>query len=186
SLDVAERAGARAGVAHQHERRVLLIPALADIGAPRLLAHGMQVVRAHDRARLAITFRHRRLDPDPIGLFQRRCVRPVRLFRMARSAAGVENDRHGSSGTYLRIRDSRRKPHHCANVASDRGPQAWHPPPPDALAAGSRASNSPELSSLVAAHDGWGMATRSWDDRLVAYGGGGRHIAAGGGKSDGG
>src|SRR5262249_40207886 len=88
-----------------------------DIGAPRLLAHGMQVVRAHDRARLAITFGHRRLDPDPIGLLQRRCVRPVRLLRMARSTAGVENNGHGSSGTYLRTRDSPCKPHHCANVA---------------------------------------------------------------------
>src|SRR5262249_14294593 len=65
----------------------------------------------HDRARLAITFRHRRLDPDPIGLFQRSCVRPMRLLGMARAAAGVEDDGHGNSGTYLRMRDSRRKPH---------------------------------------------------------------------------
>src|SRR5262249_60297547 len=110
-LDVAEGARARAGVAHQHEGRVLLVPALADIGTPRLLADGMQAVRAHDRTRLAIAFRHRRLDPDPIGLFQRRCVRPMRLLGMARAAAGVENDGHGSSGTYLRMRASRRKPH---------------------------------------------------------------------------
>ena len=34
-LHVAEGAGARAGVAHDHEGRVLLLPALADIGAAR-------------------------------------------------------------------------------------------------------------------------------------------------------
>ena len=41
-LDVAEGAGARAGVAHDHEGRVLLLPALADIGAAGLLAHRVQ------------------------------------------------------------------------------------------------------------------------------------------------
>ena len=37
-LDVAEGAGAGAGVAHDHEGGVLLVPALADIRAARLLA----------------------------------------------------------------------------------------------------------------------------------------------------
>ena len=118
-FDVAERAGARANIAHQHEGRVLLVPALADIGAPRFLADGVQAVRAHDRARLDVASGNRRFDPDPIGLFQRRCVRPVRLLRMARSAAGVENDGHGSSATYLRIGRIRRKRHHCLQARRD-------------------------------------------------------------------
>ena len=42
---IAERAGARAGVAHDHEGRVFLLPALADVGAARLLAHGIKLVR---------------------------------------------------------------------------------------------------------------------------------------------
>ena len=47
-LDVAEGAGACAGVAHDHEGGVLLLPALADIRAAGLLAHGVQAVLAHD------------------------------------------------------------------------------------------------------------------------------------------
>ena len=38
-LDVAEGAGAGAGVAHDHEGGVLLVPAFADIRAAGLLAH---------------------------------------------------------------------------------------------------------------------------------------------------
>ena len=67
-LDVAEGAGARAGVAHDHEGGVLLLPALADIRAAGLLAHGVQAVGAHDRVRVGVARRHRRLDADPVGL----------------------------------------------------------------------------------------------------------------------
>src|SRR3954452_13185466 len=65
-LHVAERAGARARIAHDHEGRVLLVPALADIGAAGLLAHGVQAVFLDDAVRLAIAARDRRLDADPI------------------------------------------------------------------------------------------------------------------------
>ena len=40
-----------AGVAEDHHGRVPLAPALADIRAGRLLAHGVEAVRAQDRAR---------------------------------------------------------------------------------------------------------------------------------------
>ena len=43
-LDVAEGAGARAGVAHDQEGRVLLLPALADIGAAGFLADRVQAI----------------------------------------------------------------------------------------------------------------------------------------------
>ena len=97
-LDVAEGAGARAGVAHDHEGGVLLLPALADIGAAGLLADGVQAVRAHDPLRLRIALRDRRLDADPVGLAQRGVSGPMRLLGMARArpAGGVENDGHGS------------------------------------------------------------------------------------------
>ena len=65
---VAEGAGAGAGVAHDHEGRVLLLPAFTDVGAVRLNAYGVKAVRAHDAARLCIARRARRLDPNPIGL----------------------------------------------------------------------------------------------------------------------
>ena len=51
---VTEGAGARAGVAHDHEGGVLLIPAFADIRAAGLLAHRMQSVGAHDGVGLPI------------------------------------------------------------------------------------------------------------------------------------
>jgi len=79
-LDVAEGAGPRAGVAHDHEGRVLLVPALADIGATRLLAHGHEVVLADDVAGVGITARVRRADPNPVRLGRRQRVRPVHLF----------------------------------------------------------------------------------------------------------
>ena len=49
-LDVAEGAGAGAGVAEDHHRRVLLGPALADIGAGRFLADRGEVEPPHQLA----------------------------------------------------------------------------------------------------------------------------------------
>ena len=51
---VAEGAGARAGVAHDHHGGVALRPALADVGAGRLLAHRDEPVLAQHAARLAV------------------------------------------------------------------------------------------------------------------------------------
>ena len=50
-LDVAEAAGARAGVAKDHHRGVTLGPALADVRAGRLLAHRVQPLGPHQLAR---------------------------------------------------------------------------------------------------------------------------------------
>ncbi len=50
---VAERAGARAHVAHDHHGRVALLPARADVGAARLFADGRKPVRAVTIARVA-------------------------------------------------------------------------------------------------------------------------------------
>jgi hypothetical protein len=47
-LHIAESAGTGAGVTHDHESCVLLLPALADIRATGLLAHRMQAVVTHD------------------------------------------------------------------------------------------------------------------------------------------
>ena len=100
-LDVAERAGARAGVAHDHEGGVLFLPALADIRAAGLLAHGDEAVVAHDLLRGEIARRHRRLDADPVRFLLQRRIRPVRLFRMARArAVDVVDDGHA---LYLRL-----------------------------------------------------------------------------------
>src|SRR6266853_1138456 len=53
-LDRAEAAGPGAGVAEDHEGRRARLPALADVGAARLLAHGVQVEAAHDLFQLGI------------------------------------------------------------------------------------------------------------------------------------
>src|SRR5260370_25777426 len=102
-LDVAERAGARAGIAHDHEGGVLLLRALADVGTAGFLAHRMQRVGADDAARLGEAGRARRLDPDPRGLAQYRRFRPMRLFRMARPGRldRVEDNGHEMSSTLL-------------------------------------------------------------------------------------
>ena len=100
-LDVAEGAGPRAGVAHDHEGGVLFLPALADIGTAGLLAHGVQAVGAHDARRRDIAGRDRRLDANPVGLAQAGLIRPVRLFRMARRTGLAEQsvDYNGHDGS---------------------------------------------------------------------------------------
>jgi hypothetical protein len=85
-LDVAEGAGARAGVAQDHEGGVLLVPALADVRAARLLAYGVEAVLAHDGMRRGVALGHRRLDANPVRLAKHRRIGPMRLFRVARPA----------------------------------------------------------------------------------------------------
>ncbi len=96
---VAECARARAGVAHDHEGGVLLVPALPDIGTARFLAYRVQLMRPHDVAGRRIAARNRRPDPDPVGLLQSRRIGPMRLFGMARPLRrivdSVEHDDHG-------------------------------------------------------------------------------------------
>ena len=81
-LDVAEGASAGAGVAHDHEGGVLLVPALADVRAARLLAHRDEAVFLDDISRVGIAARSRRAHADPVRLRRRQRIRPVRLFRM--------------------------------------------------------------------------------------------------------
>ena len=96
-LDVAERAGARAGVTHHHEGGVLLLPALADIGAAGLFADGDETLLAQNAAGLGKGRGTRRLDANPVRLTQHRRIRTVRLFRVARRKR-VENDGHDADG----------------------------------------------------------------------------------------
>src|SRR4029453_9338336 len=65
-LDVAERASPRAGVPHDHEGGVLLVPALADVRAARLLADGDEAVLLDDLPRVRIAAGVRRAHPDPV------------------------------------------------------------------------------------------------------------------------
>ena len=107
-LHVAEGAGPGAGVAHDHEGGVLLLPALANIGTARLLADRDEIVLLHDAVGLGPLGRARRLDANPVGLAQDRLIGPVRLLGMTRlglSAGGasltagifvdIEDDSHG-------------------------------------------------------------------------------------------
>src|ERR1700675_3663934 len=80
---VAERAGARAGVAHDHHGGVTLRPALADVGAGGFLADGGEAVLAHQGAGLVIDRMVGRFDTDPGGFALDWVVRAVRLLRVA-------------------------------------------------------------------------------------------------------
>ena len=63
--DIAKSASAGAGFAHNHKSGVLLFPALADIRARRLFAHGDEIVFLHNGARLGISGRARRFGAYP-------------------------------------------------------------------------------------------------------------------------
>src|ERR1700732_4913358 len=71
-LDIAEGAGARTSVAHDHKSRVFFLPALADVGASRLLADGYEPMFPDDFLRRGPLRRARRLDPDPFGFSRSR------------------------------------------------------------------------------------------------------------------
>ena len=95
---IAEGAGARAGVAHDHEGGVRLLPALADIGAAGLLADRRELVLADDAVVSAHSAEPGAFTPDPIGLAQDRLIGPMRLLRMSRPGIAVqevENEGHG-------------------------------------------------------------------------------------------
>ena len=77
--------GPGAGIPHDHEGRVLLVPALADIGAAGLLADRDEAVFLDDFAGVGIAARIRRANPDPVRLRRRQRIRPVDLFRMPRA-----------------------------------------------------------------------------------------------------
>ena len=101
-LDVAERAGPGAGVAHDHEGGVLLVPALADIRAAGLLAHRDEAVLLDDLAGVGIAARVRRAHPDPVRFRRRQRIRPVHLFGVTRAhlvgGDGIDEDDHVKSG----------------------------------------------------------------------------------------
>jgi len=78
---VTESACARAGIAHDHEGRVLLRPALANVGTARFLANGHEFVLAHDALRLGPFGGAGSLYADPRRLAQYWRVGAVCIFR---------------------------------------------------------------------------------------------------------
>ena len=67
-FDIAERAGARASVPHDHEGGVLFLPAFADIRAARLFAHCVERVFANELLGGEVARRDGRLDANPVWL----------------------------------------------------------------------------------------------------------------------
>src|ERR671924_2141593 len=72
-LDVAEPAPARAGVAEHHERGRSALPALADVGAGRLLADRVEPLALDHVPQLAVDRPARRgaLEPGQLALAER-------------------------------------------------------------------------------------------------------------------
>ena len=101
-LDVAERAGPGAGVPHDHEGGVLLVPALADIRAAGLLADRDEAVLLDDLAGIGVAARIRRAHPDPVRFRRRQRIRPVHLFGVTRAylvqGDGIDENDHVKSG----------------------------------------------------------------------------------------
>ena len=83
-LDVAEAAAARAGVAEDHERGGAALPALADVGAGRLLADRVQPLRLDHVGQLAVLRAAGRRDLEP-----RRLAAAERLHLLAEDALDV-------------------------------------------------------------------------------------------------
>ena len=89
--DVAVAAGARADVPHDHERRGAVMPALADVGAVRFLAHRVQLEAAHQLAQPKVIRRTRRshLEPLRLGLpSERHVFDPTATNELERSDSG--------------------------------------------------------------------------------------------------
>ena len=77
---IAERAAACANVSEDHERGMPLAPALADVRACRLLAHGRQAILADGIPCPLIALGQRRLDAYPRRLSADGIVGAMRLF----------------------------------------------------------------------------------------------------------
>src|ERR1700731_1589390 len=67
ALHRAERTGAGADVAEDHERRGSMPPALGDVRAASLLAHGVEVLAAHDPLDLRVPVPGWEFDGEPLG-----------------------------------------------------------------------------------------------------------------------
>jgi len=70
SRDIAEGAGARADLSHDHHGRVTLVPTFAYVGASSLFADRDELFGPHDLARGFVPFAHWRFDANPIWLFR--------------------------------------------------------------------------------------------------------------------
>jgi hypothetical protein len=67
----AEAAAARTQVAQHHEGCGFVVPALADVGAVRALADGIQLQRAGQPLQAVVVLAHRRARLEPLGLGRR-------------------------------------------------------------------------------------------------------------------
>ena len=88
-LDVAEAAGAGAGVAQDHDRGGALVPALPDVRAVGLLADGVEVQAAEQPLEVVVVLARRQLRLDPVG------VAPQRRRAVGRREADEPAAAHG-------------------------------------------------------------------------------------------
>ena len=105
---VAERAAARAQVAHDHEGGGAVAEALADVRAGRFLAHGVQLLLAQDLLDLGEALAAAGAHADPLGLAQRLALgtiligmRAVFRLRASAGASGRQSRDQGALGRAL-------------------------------------------------------------------------------------
>ncbi len=128
-LDVAEGAGAGAGITQDHHRGVLLAPAFADIGAGRLLTYGVEFQAAHQRAGFGIGAAGRRLYANPVrlarqtrGIETKNSIVHPRLI----AAGALPNNRSVLQASHAGVWHERRPPANwpvptCQPTSADQG-----------------------------------------------------------------
>ena len=110
-LDVAEAAAPRAGVAEDHEGRGAALPALADVRARGLLTDRVQVLRADQRAELAVALAARRRHLEPRAACARAAVAPRRRAPAARPCRPACCASSSPSCSCRRTADASASPH---------------------------------------------------------------------------
>ena len=98
--DVAEVATARAQLATDEEGRLALVPALVDIGAVGLRAHGVELLPTHQVAYLPVGLRHHGTGLEPLGPAFDRCLGVPRLDTQKTTALRSDGAGHEPSSTY--------------------------------------------------------------------------------------
>src|SRR5665213_2786930 len=104
--DVAEGAGAGAGRSQDHYCRVLFLPALADVGARRLLADRVQTVLADQAAGCVVFRRDRRLHPYPRRFARAGIIRQPGLFGVTQDGGCHCEEPSGDEAISCRVHSS--------------------------------------------------------------------------------
>ena len=92
--DIAEVATTRAQGTTQEERRLAVLPALVNVGAPGLGAHRVQALRMRERTHVLVVLTGLRGRANPLGLLLDRRLRIAHLDAQQLAALGIGQCTH--------------------------------------------------------------------------------------------